>query len=302
MKAFVAVADARGFAPAAQRLGMSPSVVTRLVARLRSQLGIRLLQRTTRSVTLTDAGARYLERARRVLSELEEAEESASAERARPTGRLVVSAPAMFGRLHVGPLMCRYLNMNPDVVGELTLFRPDGQPRRGRYRSRGAHRAPRGLVADRAPRGRNPPGARRVAVLSRTARRARHAAELARHQTIQFSPLATAADWSFREATVSCASRSPRTMRPTARTPRSGTPSTMVGLPFGFDVPGRRRSESRPPAHRARDLRASSAADSFRISVLAPAVRKSARVCGTRRGHLRLAVLNDATDRAVHKA
>ena len=124
MKAFVAVADARGFAPAAQRLGVSPSVVTRLVARLESQLGIRLLQRTTRSVTLTDAGARYLERARRVLSELEEAEESASAERARPTGRLVVSAPAMFGRLHVGPLMCRYLNHEPGCRRRADAVRP----------------------------------------------------------------------------------------------------------------------------------------------------------------------------------
>ena len=73
MQAFVAVADARGFAPAAQRLGVSPSVVTRLVARLENQLGIRLFQRTTRSVTLTDGGTRYLERARRILSDLEEA-------------------------------------------------------------------------------------------------------------------------------------------------------------------------------------------------------------------------------------
>ena len=199
MKAFVAVADARGFAPAAHRLGLSPSVVTRLVARLESQLGIRLLQRTTRSVTLTDAGARYLERARRVLTELEEAEESASAERARPTGRLVVSAPAMFGRLHVSPLMCRYLNLNPDVVGELSLsdrmvnLVEDGIDLAVRI----GHLADSSLIARRAGT------TRRVLVASPSylERRGVPATplELARHQTIQFSPLATTSDWSFRD-------------------------------------------------------------------------------------------------------
>jgi DNA-binding transcriptional LysR family regulator len=197
MKAFVAVADAR-FAPAAQRLGVSPSVVTRLVARLENQLGIRLLQRTTRSVTLTDAGTRYLERARRILSDLEEAEESASAERARPTGRLVVSAPAMFGRLHVSPLMCRYLNQNPDVIGELTLsdrvvnLIDDGidlAVRIGHSR----------LLADRAPSGHHPPVL--VASPSYLDRRGVPATpmELARHQTIQFRPLASATEWPFSE-------------------------------------------------------------------------------------------------------
>ena len=62
MQAFVAVADLRGFAPAARKLGLSPSGVTRLIAALEDRLGARLLQRTTRSVTLTDVGARYLER------------------------------------------------------------------------------------------------------------------------------------------------------------------------------------------------------------------------------------------------
>ncbi len=76
MQAFVAVADLRGFAPAARKLGLSPSAVTRLVAALEDRLGARLLQRTTRSVTLTDVGARYLERIRRILADVEEAEGS----------------------------------------------------------------------------------------------------------------------------------------------------------------------------------------------------------------------------------
>src|SRR5437763_10797930 len=77
MQAFVAVADLRGFAPAARKLGLSPSAMTRLIAALEDRLGARLLQRTTRSVTLTDAGSRYLERVRRILADIEEAEAAA---------------------------------------------------------------------------------------------------------------------------------------------------------------------------------------------------------------------------------
>jgi len=119
--AFVAVCDASGFAPAARRLGRSPSAVTRLVAALEEQLGVRLLQRTTRAVGLTEAGARYLERARQVLADLREAEEVAREADARPRGRLVVAAPLMFGRLHVAPLLSRYLQEFPEVTAELLL-------------------------------------------------------------------------------------------------------------------------------------------------------------------------------------
>src|SRR5512133_2217730 len=94
MQAFVAVADLQGFAPAARKLGLSPSGVTRLIAALEERLGARLLQRTTRSVSLTDVG---------------EAENSVEGERTRPSGRLVVSAPIGFGRLHVSPVMSKYL-------------------------------------------------------------------------------------------------------------------------------------------------------------------------------------------------
>ncbi len=121
MQAFVAVADAEGFAPAARRLGLSPSAVTRSVAALEERLGLRLLQRTTRRVALTDAGRRFLLRARRILADLREAEDSAAAERAAPSGHLVVAAPVMFGRLHVGPLVCEFLSLHPAVTGELTL-------------------------------------------------------------------------------------------------------------------------------------------------------------------------------------
>src|ERR1700754_652831 len=116
MQAFVAVADLQGFAPAARKLGLSPSAVTRLVAALEDRLGARLLQRTTRSVALTDAGARFLERARRILTDVEEAETAAEGESTRPSGRLVISAPLGFGRLHVSPLVTAYLKRHPEVA------------------------------------------------------------------------------------------------------------------------------------------------------------------------------------------
>jgi DNA-binding transcriptional LysR family regulator len=121
MSAFVAVADLNGFAPAARRLKISPSAVTRLVASLEQRLGISLLHRTTRSMALTDAGRRYLERSRRILAEVAEAEGSARAEQLVPSGRLVVTAPAAFGRRHVGPLVTAYLRQYPDVSCELIL-------------------------------------------------------------------------------------------------------------------------------------------------------------------------------------
>jgi DNA-binding transcriptional LysR family regulator len=72
-------------------------------------------------VTLTDIGARYLERARRILADVEEAEGAAEGERTRPSGRLVVSAPVGFGRLHVSPVMSAYLTRYPEVSAELRL-------------------------------------------------------------------------------------------------------------------------------------------------------------------------------------
>src|ERR1700742_5120967 len=121
MQAFVTVADLQGFAPAARKLKLSPPAVTRLIAALEQRLGARLLQRTTRKGALTDVGARYLERIRRILSDVAEAESAAEGESARPSGLLVVSAPLGFGRLHVSAVMSAYLKRYPEVSGELRL-------------------------------------------------------------------------------------------------------------------------------------------------------------------------------------
>src|SRR5256885_16088796 len=121
MQAFVAVADLRGFARAARKLRLPPSGVTRLIAALEDRLGARLLQRTTRQVTLTDAGSRYLERARRILADIGEAEGAIEGERTRPEGQLGISAPVGFGRLHVGPIVSAYLKRYGDVSVDLRL-------------------------------------------------------------------------------------------------------------------------------------------------------------------------------------
>jgi len=195
--AFIAVADEGGFAPAARTLGLSPSAVTRLVAALEERLGIRLLQRTTRSVTLTDAGTRYLLRARQVLGDLTEAEEMAQAERATPAGRFVVSAPAIFGRMHVGPLMCNYLNNNDAVIGELLL-----QDRWVNLVEEGVDLAVRiGQLSDTSLVARRLGETRRVLVASPDylARRGRPQLpqDLKSHRIIQFSILSSGSDWRF---------------------------------------------------------------------------------------------------------
>lgn len=121
MRAFVAVCETQGFAAAARRLHVSPSLITRQVAALEQRLGVRLLQRTTRSVRVTDAGQRFMERARRILAEVDEAERSALDENAAPRGPLVVGAPLLFGRMHVTPVVSQLLASHPGVRVDLRL-------------------------------------------------------------------------------------------------------------------------------------------------------------------------------------
>jgi DNA-binding transcriptional LysR family regulator len=121
MHVFQTVCEMGGFAPAARRLGLSPSAVTRQVADLEAGLSVRLLDRTTRSVRVTEAGANYLEDVRSIFAQIAEAEESARAMRESPRGTLRVAAPLMFGRIHVAPLTRHYLTLYPDVAVALVL-------------------------------------------------------------------------------------------------------------------------------------------------------------------------------------
>jgi DNA-binding transcriptional LysR family regulator len=197
MQTFVTVADLQGFAPAARKLGLSPPAVTRLIAALEERLGTRLLQRTTRKVALTDAGARYLERARRILADIEEAELAAESERTRPTGRLVVSAPVGFGRLHVSPVMSAYLKRYPEVSGELRL-----EDRMVNLVEDGVDLAVRiGQLPDSSLVARQVGEMRRIVVASPAYLKARGEPktpeEVGAHQIIQFGGSAHTADWRF---------------------------------------------------------------------------------------------------------
>jgi DNA-binding transcriptional LysR family regulator len=116
MQVFAAVAQDQGFSAAARRLGMSAASVTRAVAALEQRIGTLLLTRTTRSVHLSEAGQRYLEDCRRILAEVQEAEDSAAGSHAQPRGQLTVTAPVLFGELFVTPVMVSYLNRFPDVT------------------------------------------------------------------------------------------------------------------------------------------------------------------------------------------
>ena len=199
MQAFVAVADLQGFAPAARKLGLSPSGVTRLIAALEQRLGARLLQRTTRSVTLTDIGTRYLERARRILADVEEAEGSAQDERTRPSGRLVVSAPVGFGRLHVSPVMSAYLKRYPEVSAELRLA-----DRMVNLVEDGIDLAVRiGHLADSSLVARHVGEMRRIVVASSGYLQQRGEPNtpeaIASHETIQFGAMTASPDWRFVE-------------------------------------------------------------------------------------------------------
>jgi DNA-binding transcriptional LysR family regulator len=119
---FVAVAEQQSFAEAARQLSRSPASVTRAVSALEERLQTRLLNRTTRSVALTDAGQRYLESCRRLLSAYDELEAENIGERAEPRGWINVTAPVMFGRLHVLPVVSSFLDDHPQVDIRMLLL------------------------------------------------------------------------------------------------------------------------------------------------------------------------------------
>jgi len=119
-RVFVQVATHKSFAQAARTLGRSPQAITRAVAALETRLGTRLLHRTTRSVALSHDGERYLERARRLVAELD-ALESPDAQ-AELRGALTITAPVLFGQQHVVPIVTGFLARHPAVTARLSLL------------------------------------------------------------------------------------------------------------------------------------------------------------------------------------
>ena len=110
LKVFVAVGEEQSFTAAARRLALSPPTVTRAVSALEQTLGVKLLQRTTRIVRLTEAGARYLRDCKRVLSELEDADQAVSGAQVEVRGTLAITASVLFGRALVAPLLHAFLH------------------------------------------------------------------------------------------------------------------------------------------------------------------------------------------------
>ena len=122
LTAFVTVADQRSFAAAARVLQTAPPAITRAVASLERHLGVRLFHRSTRAVSLTDDGAAFLDRARRILIDLREAEQIVMGGRSVPRGQIHITAPVTFGRLHVLPVVSALLAEHDGLSARMMLI------------------------------------------------------------------------------------------------------------------------------------------------------------------------------------
>ena len=196
---FVAVATRRSFAEAARALGRSPQAVTRAIASLEARVGVRLLHRTTRAVSLTGEGERHLERARRLIAELDELETIGDRD-APLAGRLAITAPLLFGQLHVVPLVVDFLRRHPAVDVRLRLV-----DRVVSLAEEGLDVAVRlGALADSGLLARRVGEVRTVVCASpaylRRAGMPRAPEDLARHPCIAFSAATPVPErWSFRD-------------------------------------------------------------------------------------------------------
>ena len=121
MGVFVRAAAAGSLSGAARQLGMSPAMATKHVDALESRLGVKLFHRTTRGLTLTEAGRDYLDACQRILPEIAEAEAAAASQRLEPTGLLRMNVPVSFGTRFVAPLMPEFSRRHPGVRIELGL-------------------------------------------------------------------------------------------------------------------------------------------------------------------------------------
>ena len=122
IETFIEIAERGSLTAAAAALDTSPPTVVRRLAELEANLGVRLFNRTTRRIRLTDEGDRYLSICKAVLGQLEQAEEALFDTKAKPAGKLVVTAPVLFGRLHVAPLIMKFMRAHPELTVELLLL------------------------------------------------------------------------------------------------------------------------------------------------------------------------------------
>jgi DNA-binding transcriptional LysR family regulator len=122
LRVFIAVAEAGGFAKAANALHSSPPAVTRAIAALEERLGVRLFNRTTRTIHLTEPGTRFLEDARRVLGDLETAEQDVRGEARSASGQLSITASVSFGRTMLQSIVADFTEAHPLVSVSMLLF------------------------------------------------------------------------------------------------------------------------------------------------------------------------------------
>jgi DNA-binding transcriptional LysR family regulator len=121
IQVFVAVVENSGFSAAARTLGISKSAVSKRINQLEAHLGVRLLHRTTRKLSLTEAGERYFEHAAQALTAAGQAEDAVTELQGEPQGNLKISSPMSFGRLHVAPLIPKLLQRYPKLQIDLVM-------------------------------------------------------------------------------------------------------------------------------------------------------------------------------------
>lgn len=199
IQTFVEIAERGSLTAAAHALDTSLPTVVRKLAELESKLGVRLFNRTTRRIRLTDEGHRYLTICKAALGQLEEAEQALFEAKARPSGKLVITAPTLFGRLHVEPLVMRFLRMHPDLSAEMLLLDRsidlieegvDVAVRIGHLADSTLHAVPVGVL-------------QRVICASPAYLKEhgtpKHPSQLADHAAIRFTGRSVLSEWKFRE-------------------------------------------------------------------------------------------------------
>ncbi|HBR0883788.1 TPA: LysR family transcriptional regulator, partial [Klebsiella pneumoniae] len=121
MQIFIAAVEEGSFAAAARRFKLSAAMAGRHVSSIESNLNARLIQRSTRRLSLTDVGQRYYERCKVILEAVEDANREASDVQATPRGLLRIAAPVAFGAMHLGAIVSRYLELFPEVSLDVVL-------------------------------------------------------------------------------------------------------------------------------------------------------------------------------------
>jgi len=200
MRVLIAVVDLGSLSAAGRKLGMPLATVSRKVAQLEAHLKARLLIRSTRQLKLTDAGRTYVAACRRILDDVHEAERTVAGEYGAPRGEVVVTAPIVFGRLHVLPALCEFMHAYPDVNVRLLLG-----DRLVNLLEDQVHLAVRiGALPDSGLMGTSLGNIRRVVCASPAYLKQRgipvHPRELTDHACVSFDLFAAANAWRFSQA------------------------------------------------------------------------------------------------------